>query len=74
MGQHNKTEIPTGTKDGVNKRFETSATYVPTTVLYYINGQLMPEENVTELGAKLFDTWEAPEADDDFYVRYTAVV
>ena len=59
-----KTEIPTGTKDGVNTLFETSATYVPTSVLYYINGQLQPQENVTELGAKFFVVWEAPEVDD----------
>lgn len=69
-----KTEIPTGTQDGVNTLFETSATYIPTTVLYYVNGQLQPRENVTELGGKFFEVWDPPEADDDFYVRYTTVV
>ena len=74
MARRNVTEQPVGTKDGVNQLFDTSATYVPTTILYYLNGQLQPQENVVELGGTRFQVWQAPEADDDFYVRYTAVV
>ena len=68
------TEPAIGAVNGVNVQFETSATYVPGTVLAYLNGQLRRQESITELGNRTFLLDEPPVSDDILYVRYVSPV
>lgn len=63
-----------GTQDGSNVYFETSATYVPTTVYVHRNGQLLPKDFVIELGGKDIEVCDPFESDEDIQVQYTSVV
>jgi len=67
-------EAAIGTVDGANTTFQTSATYVPGTVLVFLNGQLQRKEVVQELGNRTFIVDDAPDAEDILYVRYNAPV
>jgi len=75
MGLRRVKEIPGGAIDGVNITYTTTATFVPTTVFVYRNGQQQPKDFLTELGdKKSFELCEALETDEDLHVEYTAVV
>lgn len=68
------TEPVIGTKNGINVSFETSATYYPTTLFVYRDGQLQAKDFVSETGNRTFDLAEAPEADESWQARYLAVI
>lgn len=74
MSLRHKTELIIGLQDGINISFETSATYVPTTVFVYRDGQFQAKDFVTETGGTGFDLAEAPEPDESWQVRYIAVI
>ena len=74
MSLRHKTELIIGTQDGVNVSFNTSATYVPTTVFVYQDGQMQAKDVVTETGGTGFDLAVAPESDENWQVRYIAVI
>lgn len=62
------------TPDGVIVEFETQATYIPTTVFAFWNGQLQPKEFVVELGGKRFEICEIVDADESLQVDYQPLV
>lgn len=74
MPFRHRTELIIGTQNGINVSFGTSATYYPTTVYVYRDGQMQAKDFVTETGNQTFDLAEAPEVDEVWLVRYIAVI
>lgn len=62
------------TPDGTSTVFLTTGSYVPTTVVIFRNGQLMPKEFVVELGNRVIELCDVVDADESLQVEYTPVV
>lgn len=60
--------------DGATTIFNTQATYRPTTVFVYWNGQLMSKDFVVELGGTTFEVCEVAEADESMQVEYESIL
>jgi hypothetical protein len=68
------TEAAIGTVNSINVQFQTTASYLPGTVLVYLNGQLRKQEMVTETGNRTFTLDSPPHTGDSVEVRYISVV